>query len=255
MKKIVCLFFGILFTISFVFSQGYYMEFKISTDKGVGNGTMKIYSQDGNSRSEVAFDAGDKAAALMGGTIVSLTLKDAPDKVYMLNPEKKLYNEMDVSKRPDTKDKTAEDYEVTIIGKEAVNGYASTHVKVKVKGTGMEEELWVSTDINGYTDLLKVKSKYTGREGLNKALSAKGAEGVPVRIRVSQQGGTAQIDLLKAEKRSNAASLFSLDGYTKSEGSVGTPGNMKEMMQKIQNMTPEERKKFIEEMKQQQHQK
>ena len=62
------------------------------------------------------------------------------------------------------------------------------------------------------------------------------------------------IDLIKAESRENPASLFSLDGYTKSTAPAGgmmSPEQMKEMREKIQNMTPEERQKYMDEMKKQ----
>lgn len=58
-----------------------------------------------------------------------------------------------------------------------------------------------------------------------------------------------QVDLITAEKRTNPSNLFSLSGYKKSEGPA-MPG-MGVDMQKIQQMTPEEREKWIEQMKNQ----
>jgi hypothetical protein len=229
------------------FSQGCYFEFKMTSDKA--NGNMKTYAQDGNSRSEVSMNIGDpNSAPMMNHVVVALMLKDNPDKVYMLDVDKKTYSEMDVSKRPDAKD-SPDDYEVTLIGKEKVNGYNSTHVKVKNKKSNQEEELWTTTDIPHFADFEKVKSKYTGKENLTKALAAKGAEGFPVRIIINESMGSAQLDLVTAELRTNPANLFSLDGYSKSAGTGGI--DRQQLQQQLQNMTPEQRQQFIEQMRQQ----
>ena len=149
------------------------------------------------------------------------------------------------------KDYPQQDYEVTVIGKEKVNCYNCTHVKVVRKGSNIAEEMWNSKDVVDYSSLLNVKTRFTGRDNLNKALVAKGAEGFPVRIKSSEHGTDVQIDLVKAERKNQPASLFSLDGYTKSAAKPAGSQSQQEMMQKLQNMTPEERQKYIEEMKKQ----
>jgi hypothetical protein len=230
------------------FSQGYYFEFKMTSDKA--NGNVKTWSQNGNSRSEVSMNIGDPDYAPMTNhVVVALTLKDNPNMVYMLDVDKKNYSEMDVSKRPDAKD-APDDYEVTVLGKEKVNGYNATHVKVKNKKTNQEQELWTTTEIPHFSEFEKVKSKYTGSENMTKALAAKGAEGFPVRIVVNEAMGSAKLDLVTAELRTNPSNLFSLAGYTKSAGAGGM--DRQQLMQQLQNMTPEQRQQFIEQMRQQQ---
>jgi hypothetical protein len=207
-------------------------------------GTMKAYVQDGNTRSQISI------TAPMAMDIVTLTLKSTPNTVYMLNEKGKTYSEVDISKSEQWKDNPQDEYEITVVGKESVNGYNSTHVKVKRKDSKVEQEMWLTTEIKDYAAFASAKTKYTGRQSLMKALEAKGVAGFPVRILVNEHGNDVQIDFVKAEKKDNPASLFSLDGYTKSAGAAGGV-NMQEMMQKMQNMTPEERKAFIEQMKQQ----
>jgi uncharacterized protein DUF4412 len=243
MKKLTILLAAILLYCA-TYAQGFYFEMKMSSSKQGPMGTMKAYVQDGNTRSQISM------TSPMAMEIVTLTLKTTPNTVYMLSDKDKTYSEVDISKSEQWKDSPQDEYEITVIGKENVNGYNSTHVKVKRKDSKVEQELWVTTEIHDYAAFMNAKTKYTGRQSLNKALEAKGVMGFPVRILVNEHGSDVQIDFVKAEKKDNAASLFSLDGYTKSGGQPGGAA-MQEMMQKMQNMTPEERKAFIEQMRQQ----
>jgi len=236
------------------FAQGFYIEFNITSSgkEGSMTGSMKTYYQDGNSRADISM-----AVPHMPGSgtvsLVSLTLKDTPDKVYMLDEKNKSYSEIDLRSDEDWKDVPESDYEVTVIGKESVNGYNATHVKVLRKGSKTPEEFWNSTEVPGYQDMAKIKTKYTGKDNMRKALEAKGASGFPVKVKTTEQGNSIQIDLVKAEKKNNPSGLFTLNGYTKSQtGTIIPPGiDVQQMMKDMQNMTPEEREKWIQEMQKQ----
>lgn len=228
------------------FAQGFYMEMKMSSESMGDLGLMKVYAQDGNSRSEISLNT-------PGGPMDMLTLilKSNPNTLYILNGKGKTYSEMDISQNNQYKDFPQEDYEVTVLGKEKVNGYNATHVKVTHKGSTIAEEMWTSKDVVDYSAFVSAKTKFTGRLNLNKALAAKGADGFPVRIKTTERGMDMQIDLVKAEKKNHPASTFSLDGYTKSSSPSMGGMSQQEMIQKVQNMTPEEREQFIEQMKSQ----
>lgn len=230
-----------LLTYATVWAQGFYMEMKMSTTKQGDIATMKVYSQDGNTRSEMKFAKAEMQAM---ASMSTLTLKDNPKVIYMLNEKDKTYTEMDVSKNEDYKDADQAEYEVTLIGTEQVNGYSCKHIKIKKKGGKDLMEWWTTTDINGYADFAKIKTKYTAKGNLMKAIEAAGALGAPVRIKTTEGGESMQIDLVKAEKRNNSATLFSLSGYTK--GASYTVPTMDPS--KMKDMTPEERQKMIEEM-------
>ena len=241
MKKLAVLLGAFLFSYA-AFAQGFYMEMKLSSSDKGDMGVMKAYSQDGNNRSEI-----DITTPMGPLAVVTIILKGTPNTLYMINEKGKTYSENDITKNNQYKDYPQDDYEVTVLGKEKVNGYNSTHVKVVHKSGAQTEEMWTSTEVVDYSAFLTAKTKFTGRENLNKALAAKGATGFPVRIKTSEHGMDIQVDLVKAEKKNNPASLFSLDGYTKS--GVTTNGmSQQELIQKLQNMTPEEREKFKEDM-------
>jgi Domain of unknown function (DUF4412) len=246
MKRLIILLIASLFGCA-AFSQGFYMEMKMGTTDNADMGVMKVYSQDGNSRSEINLNT-------PGGPMDMLTLilKGTPNTLYVLNTKGKTYSEMDISQNNQYKDFPKEDYEVTVLGKEKVNGYNATHVKIMHKGSSVIEEMWTSKDVADYSALINAKTKFTGRLNLNKALAEKGADGFPVRIKTAERGMNVQVDLVKAEKRNFLASLFSLDGYAKSSApSMGGGMSQQEMLQKIQNMTPEERQQYIEQLKNQ----
>jgi hypothetical protein len=248
MKKITLSFLILACAVSQIYGQGAYVEFKMTGDSGV-LGTTKIYTRDGSSRSEINM----ASPQVPGGyRWVSLTLKDKPQKSYMLNENARTYSEIDLSTTA-AKENDSTQYEVTVLGKEKVNGYNCTHVKVRKITSVNEEDIWVSAEVLNYKQYTSIKSKYTSH-GLLKALAAKGVAGFPVRTIAAERGKNIQIDLMKLEQRNNDASLFSLGGYTRAGvpgGTTGASSDVQDMMKKIQNMNPEERQKFIEEMRKQ----
>jgi hypothetical protein len=126
-------------------------------------------------------------------------------------------------------------------------------VKIKSKLPGDDMDMWVSPDVLHYKQLTAVNSQYT-KQGLIKALAEKGAAGMPVRVKKTEHGTGIQVDLVKSEVRANAPGLFSLTGYKRNEMAPSANGDAQEMIKKIQNMTPEERQQFLEEMRKKQQQ-
>lgn len=247
-------FLSALFVLKFAVTvaQGYYMEYTLTSNSGKENvtGTFKTYAQDGNTRVEMNMNA----ERLGGIRVVNLVLKNEPTTVYLLDETAKTYTQLSGADDDDWTDYPQSEYEVTVLGKEKINGYNTIHVRVKHVGSKTSPlEMWNTTEIAGYAEYAGIKSKYTGKDNLLKAMQAKGAAGFPVRVKASEKNYTLQMDLVKAEKRNNSSSLFSLSGYTKSRGINYAPGtgDMQEMIKKIQNMTPEEQEQWIKQMQQQ----
>ncbi|MFN8299845.1 MAG: DUF4412 domain-containing protein [Chitinophagales bacterium] len=222
-------------------AQGFYMEMKMSSTKQGEMGTMVVYSQNGNTRSEVKFA---KQEMQMVGSMATLILSSNPKVIYMLNEKAKTYTEVDASSKEEYKDDDKAEYEVTLLGTEKVNGYNCKHIKVKRKGAKEGMEWWTTTEMTGYADYAKIKTQYTSKSNMIKAIDAAGAMGVAVRIKTGEGAEGMQIDLVKAEKRNNPDSLFSLAGYTKSGGASAPAFDPS----KMKDMTPEERQKMVEEM-------
>jgi len=243
MKKILQALSLILCLSAAASAQGVYYEYKITGNSIQGERSIKAYAQDGNSRSEMHMPI----ASMPGGGVnnVGIYQKDKPGAMIMLNEQSKSYMEMnfDANKMAGGEGEVTE---VTVVGKEKVNGYNSTHVIVTLK-SGVKEELWMSSDIPHYENYLKVNGgKYSHSDGFYKKLAEKGAIGMPVRMKVNERGSSMVMDLIKVEQRNCPSSLFEIPaGYTKQASVI--PGAPNIDYSKMQNMTPEERKKYIEE--------
>lgn len=229
--------------------EGVYVEYKISG--GAMSGNNKTYSSDGDVRSEMTMQSSRMPNAI---TAASLSLHSTPGKSYMINEKDKTYSETELNKTAETH-REEDDYEVTLIGKETVNGFSSTHVRIKNKRTQHESEMWMSKDVKGYANFANIKTKYFGGSKFFNQLKEKGAEGFVVRmVSMSEHGNTSmQMDLVKVENRDMPESLFSLSGYTKTATyqsplmqQQAMPGG--KTMEEVQKMTPEERKAYIDQM-------
>ena len=234
------------------FSQGFYTEYNMTAGEGV-SGKIKTFSQSNNTRSEIHMTIPGMPGG--GHSSATLMLASTPDKIYQINIAAKTYTEVAKNSAREMNDAPQSDYVVTVLGKEKAGIYNCTHVKVKQTSNKQEQEMWVSTDLPGYADYAKIKTAYTGKDNLMKALTAKGAVGFPVRIKSLEKGSSVQMDLVKAEKKNIPSTTFSLAGYTKSAvpsgAGHGQPGNNEEMMKQMQNMTPEQREQMIKQMQQQ----
>ena len=240
MKQIFALIITCLSFANVVFG-GNYVEFKFTGSKSM-QGTMKAWYQDGNSRSEMEM-AVTRSAGL--ANIAILSLGKEPGKSYMLNETDKTYTEMKESEKTDATH-SMDNYDVVLIGKETVNGYACTHLKLQKKGEGqLPMHFWVSKGVQGYAELKKLKGKYMAEESMYKAMVAKGFDGYPVRMKIAADKGEIQMDLIKSEVMDIPASKFSLQGYEKAEAPA-LPGGLD--MEKIKNMSPAERQKMMEDM-------
>ena len=249
MKKYLTLIAAIVFTSIAAFGRnGAYVEFKLSSS--TMNGTVKTYSSDRDSRTEVTVHSPSMPNP---ATINTLQLGSAPGKIFMLNEADKSYMEMDAN-RSAADHKEDDEYDITVLGRERVNEYNCVHVKVLNKRNRHESEMWLSKDVKGYASFYNIKNKYFGGSKFFNALQKKGAEGFVVRIvATSERGGQVQMDLVKVELQNVSESLFSLSGYTMragltSPGSGGTIPGMKSQ-EEMQKMSPEDRKAYIEELR------
>lgn len=231
--------------------NGVIIDYKISAGdtKGSVSGNTKMYSQDGNTRSEMLMNI----QGLPMGAIntVTLTRKDKPNTIVTLNAGNKTYTEMSYEQSQPEERKSTEPFEVTVVGKETVNGYSCTHVIAKFKNSGkVRNEWWTSKDVPGFPGFSGLKgTKYLDDDNFFSKMAEKGADGFPVRMKMSEAGATGlfQMDLVKAEKKNLENSLFEIPaGYTKA--ATVDLSNMPKSMQEMQNMSPEEQQKMIQEM-------
>jgi len=222
-------------------AQGVYIEFRVTTAQQGVVGSSKIYYRDGNTRSEISLNS---QMASGHPDHVSLILKDSVNRAFILDQTTLTYTVIDMTNVSKT-DNDPTQYKITVIGKEMVNGYLCTHIKLKRGTATTDEDVWVSANVPNYKQYLNIKSKYTSA-GFFKAMAAKGVTGFPVRMVLPENGHKIQVDLARSELRENPASLFTLNGYKRGAAPVESP---EDVMNRIKKMTPDERKKFLDDVR------
>ena len=158
MRKVILVILAVF--CSSLLHAGIYVEFKMTGaagskgDPGI-QGTMKAWYQDGNTRSQSQMEMPGGMGRMPGmpdmGNMIMLLLRDQPDKTFMLDEKNKTYSE--ILKNQGKKD-LEEEYEITVIGQEKVNGYNTTHIKAVSKGSSKAEmEWWVSKEVAGHEEM------------------------------------------------------------------------------------------------------
>lgn len=246
MKKIAIMLIAITSAMAICAQNGAYIEYKISSNKGA-NGSMKInYSEYGNS-SEFSMQIPQMPDG--GYVSKSLSNKEKPDMIFMINDKNKTYTE---SKKSDSQNDDKKTYTVKKIGEETVNGYKCVHALV-TEGTETHD-VWNTKDVkefNSYREAYN-SNKKMGSEKRDQALKDAGCDGFMVKAvhKGNEREGEVTMELVKLTKKNFSKSDFELPaGYSKAgSGATAAPGQPK-TQQEIMNMTPEERNKYIEEMK------
>lgn len=202
---------------------------------------------------------GEDAAAPRSFKMTMFGRGAEPDKIYMLNDERKTYSVMDLKKiREEARNVSKETYTVEKLGTDKVAG-VSCQKGLVTSSTGNEFEVCVSKDWRISGEWLAGMNRNRNAGSWLAALRENGLDGFPIRWVMRRKGSpdpVVAMELTHAEKKSLPASLFEVPpGYT--ESSAGTPGltpEQEKMMRDAQakaleNMTPEQRKVYEDQMK------
>jgi Domain of unknown function (DUF4412) len=191
-----------------------------------GSGTLKGYLSSVGSRTAV-----EARVVQMAGIPVRMTLVmqfSHPDVVYFLNDVTKTYTEFHVQDAADVTTKRPEKtYTITKLGMGTVAGYACAHLLLTANDGG-ETEVWTSKELVDLTPFRAYMRRHRQSAevlGMMQALKQAGVEGFIAKLirRDRQTGAPAMtVEVVKAEKRPVAASLFAIPaGYTKQGGILG----------------------------------
>lgn len=245
MKTIMIIICGWFMTISAFAQSGYYMQYSVSGTDGKQmqmTGSMAMYLKGNNSRTEMNMNIPGMGAMKQ----VYLCRQSTPNIVYMINDADKSFSE--VTTMTNGGKSTTE--VVSVIGQEKIGSYNCTHVKVKQEGK--INDMWVSKDVTGYASM-SVKNEFMKSDELNAALKAKNVEGFPVKFTSTDDGMTMTMVLTEVVAKTIGDDLFQIPaGYTKKANAMMMPGGQSVPdMQKLQNMTEEEREKYLEQMRKQ----
>jgi hypothetical protein len=192
-------------------------------------------------------------------SLVILQLLSEPGRTYTLNPERKTYSVRDASKDqpdPKTPDRT---WKVQKLGRDTVAGLSCEKALI-TSDAGNEMEVCVSKELTPSAAWVAAMSRREDQSGPLQALKENGLEGFPIRWIFRSQKNKAissTMELVSFEKKSLPASLFVIPAdYKKSDGSSPFLSAEQEKAMNdarkaaMENMTPEQRKKLEEYMKQ-----
>lgn len=236
-------------TIALNAQNGATIEYKITSSKNT-TGTVKVNYSEFGSISE--FNV--VIPQMPGGGMVMkhLTQKSNADVIYTLNDKTKTYSE---TKKQTADAEDTKTYTVKKLGDETVSGYKCAHALI-TEGTETSE-VWNTKDVKDfekYNESFKSNKRITTAKR-EKALKDAGCDGIPVKMvkKGNEREGDMTMELVKIDKKTFTKTDFDIPtGYTKNGESTANPsGGTAEIktQQEIMKMTPEERAKYIEEMK------
>jgi hypothetical protein len=211
------------------------------------SGFLKCFNLSGNSRVESTFRMPEMPKSLTKSTTVSKS--DNANKVFMLIPSAKMYSEVSFAEFSEA-GKPKEDFDLNFLGNEIINGYNAIHIVSKYSSGKLKAELWISKGVPGFEHYMVSRAnQYFNDAEFFKAISAKGIQGIPVRIKTIEFGEEIIFDLVTAEKRDVEDAFFDIPAdYTQTTAAkLSTVENVAEDMQ---NMTPQEVKVFMTQLKQ-----
>jgi hypothetical protein len=188
--------------------------------------TMNAYiTNSGQGRSEMNLAGMIAAAAGVktgGSPLVAISNVAKRNYSVFLDADSKSYslNIIDTSLINSGRDS----YQVTKIGNETIDGYNCAHAKLTSNyGKGITKhsttmDIWTSADVPGYTMLKNWMSTQNVTPKMMQALDQAGCGGFMVKMANQTKDLNYSMDLIKAEKNSFPASMFSIPpGYTESK--------------------------------------
>jgi len=201
-----------------------YIEMQLTMKDSAG--TMKGYISSVGARAMV-----EARMWQLAGMRVQMTLVmqfSNPDVVYVLNDVAKTYSEFHVTDAADvTRNRPEKTYTITKLGTGTVASYACEHWLLTAND-GSETEVWTSkalVDLAPFHVYMRRHRQSAEVLGMIQALKKGGREGFLAKlIRRDRTTGapTMAVELVKAEKRPVAASMFAIPaGYAKQGGLLG----------------------------------
>lgn len=176
-----------------------------------------------------------------GMQMVIVSPSKNPNLVYILNESNKTYTLIDTDEMKQAADREGysdfyKDAKIENLGKETVNGYSCTHVRV-TNGENVSD-MWVSKDVLDYATFARMQSsRDKDMPEFARKMKAAGYDGFPVKM--VQTPSNITTELVKVEKQGLDADLFEVPaGYTKTE-----------LPSMNYNITPEQREKMEAAMK------
>ena len=192
--------------------------------------------------------------------MVMLTKLSEPDRLYHLNDERKTYSVTDTSKEKRDSKGPERHWKVQKLGRDTVGGL-SCEKALLTADDGDQSEVCVTREVIPSRAWLSAWNRREEQRSPFAALKENGLDGFPIRWVFREKGKSdisSTIELVRFERKSVPGSLLEIPpGYRQtSAASVWMNPEQEKAVRDAQrkaleNMTPEQRKKYEEYMKQQ----
>jgi hypothetical protein len=194
-----------------IIAQDMYLEYKMSGIMPGMDGINKMYV---SSNSGLRMEMDMKMPQVGNMTTVTIIPK-GKNITYSYNSMSKTYVESQLDSK--TTLEAEKNMKFELVGKEKIGPYNCTHIRMLI-GKQVASDMWVTKDIAGY-QVMETLTKSSSNFGSNKIylqMKAAGADGLMVKMDMNVGSKKMVNQLVKAEKRTNPASLFVMPaGYTK----------------------------------------
>lgn len=210
------------------------IDLKLTMESGAGD--LRLWMAGESARLDMALTVNPLPAPIR--MTVLLDAKD-PRKAVLVNDAMRAYSEIDLGGA--AADTSGGKYELKVIGKEKVLGYACTHLTL----TRPKElvDAWITQELpDAFRVLRKLQqaNPQYGAADAFRALEAAGKAGLPMRCIVVRDGQRVTTEVRKIERRTVPASWFAVPaGYAKSDlagagAAQPTPEQVEQMKKLIQ---------------------
>lgn len=198
----------------------YQYQTLITSKKGNSRDTSNLYlAANGNGRSEMRINMPGASS----GMIINIGHATQRQYSVLLDPDEKTYS-LNVIDTSLINSGAGENYQVTKIGNETVQGYPCIHSKlVSTIGSGLFKskttmDIWTSTAVPGYSLFKRLSTLQNVKPKMMAALENAGAGGFFVKMVAGDKDYSMTMALVQAEEKTFPASLFEIPaGYTKSD--------------------------------------
>lgn len=217
-----------------------------------GSGTITVKGLNSRMEQQMAIPGmGDH-----GKTIV-IHRASEPTTTYILHDKNKTYSKI-TSEKGDRDESAEAKWTVKKLGKETVAGRSTEHVQVEREGGGEAMDVWIDKNLVSAGDLEKAFNAGDRHQaGWWAALRKEGVAGIPLKVVSKNSKGETGMtwEATSVKSQSVPDSAFAIpSGYTESKGYGGgmVPGGdaQQRREQMMQQLTPEQRQKIEEMMKQ-----
>jgi hypothetical protein len=209
----------------------------MSLSMEAGTGDLRLYMSGDRAKLDMSMLVSPLPSPIKIGVLLDAK---TPKIVWLVNDNLKTYSHLNLAAAPEAPDTSAAGkYVIKELGKQALLGYACTHLTLSRKGELVDA--WITQELPDVYAVLKKLQEANPQYGdlsIFRALEGAGKAGLPLKYIVVRDGQRVTMEVRKTQRKALPAALFTVpNDYKKAEGAAGlqpTPEQIEEMKKIIQ---------------------